>query len=225
MVGARGMRRTRITQVVAPGTYRHPEANGKKDPQGWYGEETLDVEAVHGMAPEANIVFVGPANANQDLDAAINHVVDRKLAQIVSNSYGFSSEQLPQGFIKPFEDTLIQAAIQGIGIYFSSGDNSDESQTRRLRDRRLAGVEPVGHRGRRHEPRRRREQRLPLRDRLGHVAQHVEWHELVAFRTGRVALRRGRRRQRALRQSRPIRSASSTASSLATAARAGRCRT
>jgi subtilase family serine protease len=41
-----------FTQVVAPGTYHHPESGGKnkQDPQGWYGEETLDVEAVHGMA-------------------------------------------------------------------------------------------------------------------------------------------------------------------------------
>src|SRR5713226_2487863 len=59
--GKRGISSTRITQVVAPGTYRHPEAGRVQDPQGWYGEETLDVEAVHGMAPGASIVFVGAA--------------------------------------------------------------------------------------------------------------------------------------------------------------------
>jgi subtilase family serine protease len=122
----RGLPSTRITQVVAPGTYRHPESL-KQDPQGWYGEETLDVESVHGMAPGANIVYVGAPNNFQDLDAAMNHVVDKGLAQIVSNSYGFNGEQLPAGFIKPLEDTLVQGAIEGIGIYFSSGDNSDES--------------------------------------------------------------------------------------------------
>jgi subtilase family serine protease len=116
-----------FTQVVAPGTFRHPERGMKQDPQGWYGEETLDVEAVHGMAPLANIVFVGAPNNFQDLDAALNHVVDRGLAQIVSNSYGFDTEVLPPGFIKPYEDTILQGAIEGIGIYFSSGDNSDES--------------------------------------------------------------------------------------------------
>jgi subtilase family serine protease len=125
---ARGIPSKKITQISAPGTYKHPEANGKADPQGWYGEETLDVEAVHGMAPAANIVFVASANAQQDLDAALNHVVDRGLAQIVTNSYGFSSEQVAQGFIHPLEHTLLQAAIEGIGVYFSSGDDSDESQ-------------------------------------------------------------------------------------------------
>jgi subtilase family serine protease len=116
-----------FSQVVAPGTYHHPERGLKQDPQGWYGEETLDVEAVHGMAPGADIVFVGAPNNFQDLDAALNHVVDRGLAQIVSNSYGFNTELLAPGFIKPFEDTILQGAIEGIGIYFSSGDNGDES--------------------------------------------------------------------------------------------------
>src|SRR5437764_14837464 len=34
---------------------------------------------------------------------------------------------LPTGYIKPYEDTILQGVIEGIGIYFSSGDNSDES--------------------------------------------------------------------------------------------------
>jgi subtilase family serine protease len=115
-----------LVQVVPPGVYRRPE-NPRQDPQGWYGEETLDVEAVHGMAPAAKIVFVGAPNNYQDLDAAMNHVVDQHLAQIVTNSYGFSTEFLPFGYIKPLEDTLIQAAAEGIGVYFSSGDNGDET--------------------------------------------------------------------------------------------------
>ena len=123
----RGLASTNITQVVSPGTYKHPESGKKQDPQGWYGEETLDVEAVHSMAPAANVVFVGSPNNFQDLDAALNHVVDRHLAQIVTNSYGFPTEVLPPGFIKPYQQTILQGAVEGIGIYFSSGDNSDES--------------------------------------------------------------------------------------------------
>jgi subtilase family serine protease len=113
-----------LQQVVPPGIYNRPN-NKSQDPSGWYGEETLDVEAVHGMAPAAKIVFVGAPNNYQDLDAAMNHVVDRHLAQIVTNSYGFVTELLPPGYIKPFEDTLIQAAAEGIGVYFSSGDSGD----------------------------------------------------------------------------------------------------
>src|SRR5450759_1729945 len=122
------MSNSQLVQVVPPGVYKRPQ-NPKQDPQGWYGEETLDVEAVHGMAPGAKIVFVGSPNNYRDLDAAMNHVVDRQLAQIVTNSYGFSTELLPLGYVKPFEDTLIQAAAEGIGVYFSSGDNGDETAT------------------------------------------------------------------------------------------------
>ena len=122
------MSSSQFTQVVPPGVYRRPE-NKKQDPQGWYGEETLDIEAVHGMAPAAKIVYVGAPNNYQDLDAAMNHVVDRHLAQIVTNSYGFATELLPPGYVKPFEDTLVQAAAEGIGVYFSSGDTGDETAT------------------------------------------------------------------------------------------------
>jgi subtilase family serine protease len=116
-----------FTQVVAPGTYHHPESGLKQDPQGWYGEETLDVEAVHGMAPGATIVYIGAPNNFQDLDAALNYAVDKDVAPIITNSYGFDTEALPPGFIKPQEETIMQGVIEGIGIYFSSGDNSDES--------------------------------------------------------------------------------------------------
>jgi subtilase family serine protease len=120
------MTKSQLVQVVPPGVYNRPQ-NPRQDPQGWYGEETLDVEAVHGMAPAAKIVFVGAPNNYQDLDAAMNHVVDNHLASIVTNSYGFPTEFLPTGYVKPLEDTLIQAAAEGIGVYFSSGDNGDET--------------------------------------------------------------------------------------------------
>jgi subtilase family serine protease len=124
--GLPAMTGNQLTQVVAPGTYHHPERGLKQDPQGWYGEETLDVEAVHGIAPAAHIVYVGAPNNFQDLDAALNYVVDKNVAPIVTNSYGFNTEVLPPGYIKPQEDTILQGATEGIGIYFSSGDNSDE---------------------------------------------------------------------------------------------------
>ena len=93
---------------------------------GWYGEQTLDIEAVHTMAPAAKIVYVGAPNNYRDLDAIMNTVVDRHLAQIVTNSYGYPGEFLPPGFINPQNDTYIQAAIEDIGLYFSSGDSGDE---------------------------------------------------------------------------------------------------
>ncbi|HEY9494409.1 MAG TPA: S53 family peptidase [Intrasporangium sp.] len=115
-----------FSQVVAPGTYVRPQ-NPVQDPEGWSGEETLDVEAVHTMAPGADIVYVGAPNNYRDLDAIMNRVVDRHLADIVTNSYGYAGEALPPGYIKPQEDTYIQAAAEGISLFFSSGDSGDET--------------------------------------------------------------------------------------------------
>jgi subtilase family serine protease len=115
-----------LTQVVPPGIFNKPQ-NKQMDPQGWYSEETLDIEAVHGMAPAAKIVYVGAPNNRRDLDAALNYVVDRRIARIVTNSYGYATELLPPGYVIPVEQTLIQAAATGIGVYFASGDNGDES--------------------------------------------------------------------------------------------------
>ena len=122
------MNASQFTQVVPPGIFNKPETK-QMDPQVWYGEETLDIEAVHGMAPAAKIVYVGAPNNRRDLDAAMNHVVDKQLAQIVTNSYGYATELLPPGYIKPLNDTFIQAAAEGIGVYFASGDSGDETST------------------------------------------------------------------------------------------------
>jgi subtilase family serine protease len=113
-------------EVVAPGTYVRPQ-NPRQDPEGWSGEETLDIEAVHTMAPGADIVYVGSPNNYRDLDAIMNRVVDKHLADIVTNSYGYGGEALPPGYIKPQEDTYIQAAAEGISLFFSSGDSGDET--------------------------------------------------------------------------------------------------
>jgi subtilase family serine protease len=98
------------------------------DASGWYGEQTLDVEAVHAMAPGANIVYVGGSDCfDPSLDVALNEVVSRQLAQIVSNSYGDAGEDLPFDEIVTFQEIALQAALQGIGVYFSSGDSGDEA--------------------------------------------------------------------------------------------------
>jgi subtilase family serine protease len=97
------------------------------DAGGWYGEETLDVEAVHAMAPAANILYVGGASCNDpDLYAAVNTVVDNGLAQIITNSYGDEGEPTDIGTVIEVEQTSLQAAAEGISLMFSSGDDGDE---------------------------------------------------------------------------------------------------
>jgi len=114
-----------ISQIVAPGVYRHPDTP-QQIPGDFYGEETLDAEAIHTTAPGAKLLYVGSSNAYQDFDASINHIVNNHLASILSISYGFSGEGVPQGFINSLNATFIQAAATGIGVFVSSGDSGDE---------------------------------------------------------------------------------------------------
>lgn len=97
-----------------------------------YGEETLDVEAAHAMAPSAHLDFVGadcPSNPTPLLDA-ITRIVDHHLADIVSNSWHLGTEaQLTQATVTAFQQVFEQGAIEGIGFYFSAGDSGDWSAT------------------------------------------------------------------------------------------------
>ena len=95
--------------------------------QGWYGEETLDVEAVHAMAPAANVLYVGASScADGDLLKALNKIVDGHQADIITNSWGGSNEIIDPVLLDVYNAVFVQAALEGIGVFYSSGDNGDE---------------------------------------------------------------------------------------------------
>jgi subtilase family serine protease len=96
------------------------------DQQGWYGEETLDVEAVHTMAPGAQIKYLGAADPGPGLTKALAYAVDHKVAAIATNSYGFAGEDIPKPLVRVNQQIFQQAISEGMGLYFSSGDNGDE---------------------------------------------------------------------------------------------------
>ncbi|GLY65959.1 S53 family peptidase [Amycolatopsis taiwanensis] len=98
------------------------------DAAGWYGEQTLDVEAVHALAPDANILYVGGSDCQDaSLDEALNWIVAGHHADIISNSYGDAGEDVPRSEVAAWNQISIQAVLQGIGVYFSSGDSGDEA--------------------------------------------------------------------------------------------------
>ena len=123
------LRPGQLSQVDYPGATQTPQdpTGLLLDPQGWAGEETLDVQAVHGLAPDADIVYVAAATPESvALDAALAEVVEGGLAQIVSNSYG-QADDAPDASDKfAFDQVTTEAAAKGIGVYFSSGDDGDE---------------------------------------------------------------------------------------------------
>jgi subtilase family serine protease len=117
------------TDVSDPVAQNVPEAPlgaaGLIDPDGWAGEQMLDIEAVHAMAPRAKIVFEGADSPlNSQLEKVQNDMVANHRAQIVSNSYGGAGDTADT----VTHATLLQAGATGIGFYVSSGDEGDETQ-------------------------------------------------------------------------------------------------
>jgi len=96
------------------------------DAAGWYGEESLDVESVHGMAPAANVVYVGAASCtDQDLGDALALIVDNRTASIVSASWGEPADDSSE--IPVYNEIFQAGAAEGIGFFFSSGDSGYEN--------------------------------------------------------------------------------------------------
>src|ERR1700712_2099069 len=97
------------------------------DPSGWYGEETLDVEAVHAMAPNAKIHYYGAASClDPDFTAIVTKLVNDNDVQLVTNSYGEPDYAETTGQLAADQAVFLQAALQGISFMFSSGDSGDE---------------------------------------------------------------------------------------------------
>jgi subtilase family serine protease len=178
-----------LSIVQAPGTPTPPIA-------GWDTEQTLDVEAVHAIAPGAKIVaVVAQSQSDQDLAAAVNLVIDKKLATVVSNSYETQEEMaLTQALI--WKNLAVQAGLKGVGLYFSSGEIRRSVAVLRTADDPLPRFAPDGHLGRRHVARARQRQSIAVGNGLG------DGRELprVPAPAAAAALRRRNGRRRRLRR-------------------------
>ena len=129
--GDKAFKKGQYTEIVTPDQWNNVDACGGAD--GWAPEEALDVEMVHGLAPDANVVYVGANSCtDDDLGAALANVVDNHLADVVSNSWGeimhsSVNGDYPQALIDSYEQTFEQGAIEGITFDFSAGDCGDSS--------------------------------------------------------------------------------------------------
>lgn len=98
------------------------------EPPGDPLETAIDVQSAHIAAPDARIVYVGVdcainpgGNLRTWLDGAMR-VVDQRLADIVSGSFGMTDKALAPADMAPWEQILQQGALEGIGFNFSTGD-------------------------------------------------------------------------------------------------------
>jgi subtilase family serine protease len=99
------------------------------DASGWATEQAIDVESSHGMAPDANILYVGAQDCFDDaLLAADQTVIDNGLANVITNSWGdLGGDLLADAATRAaFDDEFLLADATGITVLFSSGDDGDD---------------------------------------------------------------------------------------------------
>jgi kumamolisin len=91
------------------------------------GETIMDIEAVHAVAPAANLV-VYTLGAGQDLDdASLMKIVDRTVSEnpgaIISYSWGGCEPGQGQQLLQWFESEFTKADQLGQSVYVSTGDS------------------------------------------------------------------------------------------------------
>ena len=89
-------------------------------------EINIDVEWAHAIAPGANItLLVPPSPTFADIDSSLIYAVEEGLGNVVSNSYG-SEELYTDPVVLQTQNFILQAAaVTGISMNFSSGDDGD----------------------------------------------------------------------------------------------------
>ncbi len=115
-----------FTQIIPIGIY-DVSPDDSCGPYGWWEEESLDVAALHGAAPGANIIYVGSRDCNTSLDIALFNTLYNHVADIVTNSWGITGEAVAPGDTQAYDQALMAGAVQGMTVLFASGDDGDLS--------------------------------------------------------------------------------------------------
>ena len=115
-----------FSQIIPVGIYdvSPTEACG---PYGWWEEQSLDMAAVHGAAPGADIVFVGSRDCDTSLDIAFFNTLYNHVADVVTDSWGNNGESIAPGSQAMYDQAAMAGAAQGMTVLFSSGDDGDLS--------------------------------------------------------------------------------------------------
>lgn len=94
---------------------------------GWATEQAIDIEAVHAMAPDAHILYVGAQNCANGLFNADQYVIDNGLANVLTNSWGDTGGDLLNEPVAhtAYDDIFELAAATGITVQYSTGDDGD----------------------------------------------------------------------------------------------------
>ena len=103
-------------------------------PSSWTVEQHLDVQAVHAMAPDANIVYWGSDTCEAQslylrlLDAVESGTPENGAPDVISLSFGAPEELDTAADRTLLSRVLVEGASRGISIFASTGNDGDYSQ-------------------------------------------------------------------------------------------------
>ena len=94
-----------------------------RDQVGWTDETSLDVEWAHAIAPGATIDLVqAQSDADDDLLAAQQYVVDHNLGDVVSQSFGEGETCMEPSIRSAEHQAFATAEREGISVFAAAGD-------------------------------------------------------------------------------------------------------
>jgi subtilase family serine protease len=122
----------RIISPAGPIPGYDPSSNTRVS---WAAETTLDVDWSHAMAPGANILLVetpAPGSAVTaglpQIDEAENYVIDHRLGQVISQSFGMAEQMFPSAAsLYGFSSDYVNADRHGVTVLAGTGDTGATS--------------------------------------------------------------------------------------------------
>ena len=114
-------------QVIEPDGGYDPLYCDDQGSGGVNGEQALDVQSIHGAAPDANIVYSAASRPYDDaLMVSMHKLIDNNSVDAFTNSWGGGEVNDP-ATNDAYSAVFMQAAAQGISVLFSSGDAGDNT--------------------------------------------------------------------------------------------------
>jgi subtilase family serine protease len=117
--------------VLKPGQYVHhapsnPDENRCGGPTAWTEEQHLDVQAVHAMAPDANIIYWGSDECSTtSMFTRLLDAVENGDPDVISLSFGATEELDTADDRALLNRVLVEAATRNISVFASTGNDGD----------------------------------------------------------------------------------------------------
>lgn len=116
----------RVIQPAGPVDWKANDTD-----EGWAGETTLDVEAAHTIAPDADILLVEtPVDEEEgttgfpQIVAAEKYVIDHRLGGVISQSFSATEQTFPsKQSLLNLRGAYLDAARKGVTVLTASGDS------------------------------------------------------------------------------------------------------